>query len=114
MPLIYESSVFKLSYDALKETHVLRRTFSKGEKYSLGEALENSLLGLLLRIIRAGNVRGEWKVAAIDEASGRLEEAKIFLRLAQDLGQVSEKQYAGLEATFQKIGRMLGGWRKAS
>lgn len=114
MPFIYESSVFKLTYDTLKETHVLRRTFSKSEKYSLGEALERALLDMLLRIIRAGNARGEWKTAEIDDALGKMEEAKILVRLALDLKQISDKQYLGLEASLQKAGRMLGGWRKSA
>lgn len=114
MPLIYESSVFKSAYDVLKDVHLLRRKFSKSEKYSLGETMERALLDTLMQIVRAGNSRHEWKIAAIDDAMGRLEEAKILVRLAQDLKQVSEREYVGLEESLQKIGRMLGGWRKSA
>lgn len=76
--------------------------------------LERALLDILLHIIRAGNARQEWKVAAIDEALGKLEETKILVRLAHDLKQVSEKQYSTTSESLQKIGRMLGGWRKAA
>ncbi|MEY4723609.1 MAG: hypothetical protein RLZZ324_1122 [Candidatus Parcubacteria bacterium] len=106
--------MFKSTYDALKEVHLLRKKFEKSEKYSLGETLERAMLDILLHIIRAGSAKQEWKIAAIDDALGKLEESKILVRLAHDLKQISEKQYLGLAEQTQKIGRMLGGWRKAT
>jgi four helix bundle protein len=114
MPLIYESSVFKLAYDALKDIHLNRRTFSKAERYSLGESLERSALDMLMSIIEAGQTKNEWKIAAIDAALKNLEKAKILARLANDLGQTAEKRYIEMESRFQTIGRMLGGWRRSA
>lgn len=106
--------MFASTYDLIKEVHVLRKAFSKSEKYSLGETLERALLDTLLHIIRAGNSRQEWKVAAIDDALAKLEESKILARLAHDLKEISDKQYQSITESMQKIGRMLGGWRKAT
>lgn len=114
MPLIYESSVFKLTYDVLKGFHVLRRSFSKGERYSLGESIERALLEILLRIIEAGQTKQEWRVAALTRALECLENAKILIRLANDLEQIQQKQYLNLEESLNKIGRMLGGWRRSA
>lgn len=113
MPLIQESSVFQATYDLLKEIHVARRTFAKAEKYSLGEALERSVLDMLLHITDAGRMKHEWKVAAIDAALRELERVKILMRLAWDLQQINERRVSSWQESVQTIGRMLGGWRKA-
>ena len=114
MTLIHESTVFQATYGELKILHELRKKFSKSERYSLGEKLENSLLDILLEIIGAGNVKHEWKIAAIDRALVHLEQAKILLRLAGDCDQITMDMYLTRSEVFQKIGRMLGGWRKAT
>lgn len=114
MSLIYESSVFTSTYDVLKNFHTIRKTFDKGERYTLGESIEQAVLDVLLSIIDAGLSKHEWKITAIDQASRQLERAKILIRLSHDMGQVRERSYMELEEQLNKIGRMLGGWRRAS
>lgn len=91
-----------------------RRTFAKTEKYSLGEKLEDAVLDTLLAIIEAGRRRQEWKVAAIDTALREMERAKILIRLAWDLQQISERRMSVWQESADRIGRMLGGWRKVA
>jgi hypothetical protein len=114
MPLIHESVVFQTTYDVIKNFHSIRRAFDKGERYSLGEKTENSLLEILLAIIEAGHTKREWKINAIDAALRNLEKSKILTRLARDLKQIHENHYLGLEENLNKIGRMLGGWRRVA
>lgn len=114
MTLIHESTVFQAVYGELKTLHVLRKKFTKSERYSLGEKLENSALNILLEIIAAGNAKHEWKIAAIDRALIHLEQSKILLRLAADIDQITMDAYIERSEAYQKIGRMLGGWRKSS
>ena len=101
-------------YDLLRDVHAARRTFSKTEKYSLGEKLENTLLNTLLSIVEAGQERHEWKVAAIDAALRNLEKARILIRLAWDTQQIHERRMSEWQVAADKIGRMLGGWRRAA
>lgn len=114
MSFIHEAPVFQLSYDLLKEIHLARKTFEKGEKYSLGEKLEEASLDLLLAITRAGCEKREWKITTIDSALMGLERVKVLIRLGYDLNQLGERRAIALQESVQKIGRMLGGWRKAS
>ena len=110
---IHESPVFKLTYDLLKDIHLARHKFLKSEKYTLGEHLEQSVLEILLDIVDAGRMKKEWKISAIDRALQKLEKTKILIRLAWDLKQIPEGQVCTMQETVQKIGRMLGGWRKS-
>ena len=114
MTLIHESTVFQATYHKLKTLHDLRKKFSKAERYALGEKLENTLLAILLEIIAAGNAKHKWKIAAIDRALIQLEQAKILLRLASDCDQITLDMYLSHSEEYQKIGRMLGGWRKSA
>ena len=114
MTLIHESTVFQATYHELKILHDLRKKFSKAERYALGEKLENTLLAILLEIIAAGNAKHKWKIAAIDRALIQLEQAKILLRLASDCDQITLDMYLSHSEEYQKIGRMLGGWRKSA
>lgn len=114
MSLIQEAPVFQLIYDELKAFHLLRKKFDKGERHSLGEKTEQTLLNVLIKIIEAGTSKNEWKIAAIDAASKQLELTKILLRLASDMEQIEDRQYEEHQERINKAGRMLGGWRKAS
>ena len=113
MSLIHEAPVFQIVYDALKEVHVARRSFSKSEKYTLGEMIEKSGLESLGGIIEAGQLKREWKIPAIDRALLSLEKMKIGLRLARDLQELTERRYLTLQEMLDKAGRMLGGWKKS-
>lgn len=113
MSLIHEAPVFQLTYDILKEVHLVRRSFSKSEKYSLGEMIERSGLDALTAIIEAGQLKREWKIPAIDRSLLSLEKMKVGLRLAHDLKELPERRYLALQKSLDKAGRMLGGWKKS-
>jgi len=106
--------VFQLIYDELKAFHLLRKKFDKGERYSLGEKTEQTLIDILMDIIKAGTSRNEWKIAAIDSASKHLELTKILLRLASDMEQIEDKHYEEHQERLNRAGRMLGGWKNKS
>ena len=90
-----------------------RRGFNKSEKYSLGEKLESSLLDILMDIVEAGRNKREWKISSVESALFRLEKTKILLRLCWDLKQIPEGRICDFQEKVQKIGRMLGGWRRS-
>lgn len=113
MRTIHDAPVFQHTYDLLKDIHVARRTFTKSEKYALGETIERGALGILLAIIDAGQEKREWKIAAIDRALHELERTKVCVRLAWDLEQIPERRMLAWQETVQTIGRMLGGWRRS-
>ena len=105
--------MFQLSYDLLKNLHTARKKFEKSEKYSLGDRLEETFLDLLTSIMAAGQAKREWKIPALDRALHLLEKGKILVRLAADIHQLDDRRHHSMQEAMQKIGRMLGGWRKS-
>ncbi|HBR80837.1 MAG: hypothetical protein UX09_C0020G0006 [Candidatus Uhrbacteria bacterium GW2011_GWE2_45_35] len=68
MQEINETPVFTLSFNLLKDIHLLRRKFPKTEKYTLGGQLEQTALDLLLNIIQAGRAKKQEKIIPLESA----------------------------------------------
>ncbi|MBI4276746.1 four helix bundle protein [Candidatus Uhrbacteria bacterium] len=110
---INETPVFQKVFDLLKEYHTLRSKFPKTEKYTLGERIEETILTALIGIIEAGHVKKEWKLQPIEQSLRKTELAKILFRLAFETRCITERQYLTTGEQLQRIGQMLGGWRRS-
>lgn len=88
--------------------------FPKRDRYTLGQKIENNILELLEFIILASqSERGE-KLKILKKASVKLDVIKVLVRLCRDLKVIDTKKYLSLSSFLQEIGKMLGGWIKAS
>lgn len=54
------------------------------------------------------------KLSLIQEASGKFDIVKLFLRLAWEIKSLDNKKYTGLSEKLDEVGRMFGGWLKNS
>lgn len=84
------------------------------ERYSLGIKLENESTGLLKELFIAGSCDRMQKLPALQNASVILDFVKLLVRLAKDTKTIDTKKYLLLEEKLQEIGKMLGGWIKAT
>ena len=105
--------MFQITYNVLKEIHLARRSFLKSEKYTLGATLEQTVLEILTAIVEAGKSKNKWKLLAIERALINLEKAKILMRLAIDLEQITGNRVNILREKTHRIGRELGGWKRS-
>lgn len=106
--------VFTKTYDLYKTFYGYLATFPKKERYTLGQKCELLLLDLLERIILASSLSKEEKLPILKTASLKLDVLKVLFRLGKDLKIIESKKYLILEGFLQEIGRMLGGWIKAT
>ncbi len=83
-------------------------------KNSLGLSLENSVLACLETLILAKNAPKTMKAAYLMKASSQLEVTTLKLRLILELAVANETKVFQLQAKVAEIGRMLGGWLKAT
>jgi len=65
-------------------------------------------------VILASQLSKIEKLPILQKASIRLDVLKVLIRLCKDLKVLDNKKYLILESQIQEIGRMLGGWIKAS
>lgn len=89
------------------------KTFAKFDRYTLGQKVFESLLGLVADIYRAQYLGRETKLAALRAISIRLDALKILIRFTHSLNILAEPQYVLVEGELQNIGQMLGGWIKS-
>ncbi len=84
--------------------------FPRIHRYTLGIRLENELFELRNFCIKAINkINTETE---IKNASATLDGFRMSLRLAKELGYISNKKYLYILENLTEIGKMLGGWIK--
>ena len=54
------------------------------------------------------------KIAKLNETSVKVDLLKVLLRLSKDTKALNNNSYLALQATLQEIGKMLGGWIRAT
>jgi hypothetical protein len=102
------------TYEAYKGIVAIADALPKRRKYSLGVGLENTILDCLSQFIMAKNAPKPMKGAYLLKASSLVEIAILKLRLCLELKFVNETKIFQIQSMLAEIGRMLGGWIKAT
>lgn len=104
--------IFTKLYDFYKTLTPVVTKFPKTKRYTLGQRLDNltlEMFELLFSVSYSDN-----KTKTLQQISTKLDLAKVLLRLAKDSQAVTNKDYLELQTILQEVGRMLGGWIRAS
>ncbi len=86
--------------------------FPREHKFTIGDRLVETCLDVLTELVDASYRRDKLGPLAI--ASRALVRARVLVRLARGLRLVSESQHLHFVKESDEVGRMLGGWLKAS
>ncbi|MCR4277457.1 MAG: diversity-generating retroelement protein Avd [Candidatus Berkelbacteria bacterium] len=106
--------IFQKSYDLYKAFYSCRDHVAKQDRHTVWQRCENLVLDLLQSIILASQQEKTEKLATLESASVQLNTLRILLRLTKDLKVIDPKKYVMLEKLIDEVGRMLGGWLKAT
>ncbi len=106
--------IINKSYDAYKAITNMNNTLEKRWKLSLGLSLEKSILDFLEYTIMAKNAPKGLKASYLIKASSLLEVSTLKLRLLLELKLTNETKIFQNQNILAEIGRMLGGWLKAT
>ena len=106
--------IINKSYELYKSTVDTNQKLSKRWKYGIGLSLENSVLDMLEHLIMAKNAPKTMKAAYLLKASSKLESSRLKARLMLELELANETKLFQAQSQLEEIGRMLGGWLKAS
>jgi four helix bundle protein len=109
-----EMPIFTRSYDFLTWLLPATNHFPRAHRHTFTRRLLDAAFDLRERLeeanVRQGSARME-RLALADEALARV---RIYLRLAIRWGWFSQGQYEHVAAMATEIGRLLGGWQKAT
>jgi hypothetical protein len=86
--------------------------FPRSYRFSIGDRLVATVLDVLLSLVDAAYSRDRSKILA--EVNGMLNRMRYLLRLAKDLRLLTVDSYGHAAERVEEIGRMAGGWRKAT
>ena len=109
-----EMVIFSRTFDLLAWLLPHTNHFPRAHRHSLTQRLLDAALDLREFLeeaqLRRGAARQE-RLARADEAIAKL---RLYLRLATKLGWQTPRQYQHAFQMLVEIGRLLGGWRKAT
>ena len=104
--------VFVRLYAAVKLLHEIAPRLPKIHRPTLVRRLLDTSLDLLQTLTALRYTRR--RVALFDQADMEMDRLWLLCRLANDLRVLSTRQYERISSITDDVGRMLGGWRKAS
>jgi hypothetical protein len=109
-----EMVIFTRTFDLL--TWLLPHTnhFPRAHRHTFTQRLLDSAFDLRERLEEANLRQGPGRRERLLRADEALARVRIYLRLALKFGWQTEAQYLHASGILVEIGRLLGGWQKAS
>jgi len=107
-----EIPIFTKLYEFYKSLSVVIPSFPKTKRYSLGLKIDNitlEIIELLFYVPISAN-----KTLTLQKMSVKLDLLKVLIRLSKDSQAMNNSNYLKLQVSLQEIGKMLGGWLRAS
>ncbi len=109
----YNLPIYINLYQLNKSLQSAVKNFPKEKKYTLGEDILNKNWECLDLVIGINTLTGNQKIKSIINLSIAFDCLKVRLRMAEEIGLISEKQYAHIQKKYiEEIGNMIGGWMK--
>jgi four helix bundle protein len=106
--------VYQKWEDMAKYVYIALQSYPKSERYTLAAETRRAVVLVGRYIYRANNVSKLEKRAMIEQADMALVDLKLLIRLGMVLGFMPIKKYEIASGQAVEIGRMLGGWLKAT
>lgn len=106
--------ILQKTYDMIKYGNQCLLQFPRAERYALAAEIKQSMYKILRLIIQANKQRSKRKLQI--EIDIELDVLRTFIRLAADkqIKYLSLRKYEIWSKQLNEIGRMLGGWMKAT
>ncbi|MDP6565675.1 MAG: diversity-generating retroelement protein Avd [Alphaproteobacteria bacterium] len=86
--------------------------FPRSQKFLLGDRLQATALDVLEHLVEATYTRR--RADLLLRANLGVEKLRFLFRLALDLGHLDPRRYEHAARSLDEVGRLIGGWRKAS
>jgi len=100
--------IFSACYALLLDIHKVVERLPRSIRYSVGEELSKTGVHLVARITSA--LSGNPDPQVLRDASWRLDELRVLVRLTKDMRGMSLGQYEKFSLQTDEVGRQLGAW----
>ena len=106
--------LFTKTFDFLTWLVPLSHHFPKNHRHTITRRLIDAALDFQERLIDANETRGGRRRAYLADADRYLGRIRVYIRLALRLKWISSRQYEHAGRQLAEVGRLLGGWIKAT
>lgn len=104
--------VYKATYELVKALSLYQKEFERQFKYTLGERLQSTAIGLFQHLQRA-NMYPEYRQRYLEAFVVEFETLKTLMRLAFDFGQIGKQRQAHIFKLCDSIGRQVSAWKNS-
>ena len=108
-----QSPIFTKTYDLLVWLVPATTKFPREHRFVMAKAVQETALQFHERLIEAGLAQDKARQRALAQADVDLTKLRFYLRLCQDLGVITPRQYRHVAEIVTEVGRLLGGWRQS-
>jgi hypothetical protein len=98
------------AYDLAKEVLTRAARFPRDQKFTLGDRLSTQAMDVLELVVAAQYAPD--KAALLQRAHTRLDQLRMTLRLAMEMGPLSNKGFEHVSGIVVELGKQVVGWRK--
>ncbi len=95
-----------------KEVYLGSRKVSKRDKLGIFAKIETALLETFIILIEAEYAKPSVKLPILEKARTEIEIVKQLIRIAYEIGILTENQYLRWQESLQEISKMTSGWIK--
>ena len=109
-----EMPIFTRTFDFLSWLLSATNNFPPAQIHTFTRRLLDAAFDLRERLEEANLRRQEARLERLKQADEALARIRVYIRLAVRWGWLSDGQYKHVAAMVVEIGRLLGGWQKAT
>ena len=108
-----EMAIFTRTFDFLSWLLPITNNFPRAHRHTLTQRLLDAAFDLRERLEEANQRQGRRR-ERLGDADTALGLVRMYVRLAVRLGWLTTGQYEHAASMLAEIGRLLGGWQKAT
>jgi len=109
-----EMPIFVRTFDLLTWLLPVTNHFPRAQRQTVTKRLLDAAFDLRERLEEANARAGPGRAELLRAADSALSRLRVYLRLAARWGWLSEGQYEHVATMVAEVGRLLGGWQKAT
>lgn len=112
--MAFETPIFTRAYDFLTWLLPMTNHFPKAHRFTVTKRLLDAAFDLREQLEAAQHRRGKARGEQLDLADESLGKVRLYLRLSHQWAWMNSGQYEHAFKMVEEIGRLLGGWKKAT
>ncbi|HEV7509440.1 MAG TPA: diversity-generating retroelement protein Avd [Thermoanaerobaculia bacterium] len=106
--------IFTRTFDLLMWLLPASHHFPRAHRHDFTRRLLDAAFDLRERLEEADQRQGHRRVERLRQADEALARLRVYLRLASRFGWLTDGQYGHAAEMVAEIGRLLGGWQRAT